>query len=1050
MIHIDRTRIPPPDKLNNVAEIEAAAAWGYYNPVGGQRVESSYPFTAYRASGVRESLLELFHDKCAFCESKLNTDSPLEVQHFRPFGFTVNHDGSIIKPGYWWLAWEWSNLYPVCPLCNTTKANRFQVVGARAEFVQEGSESHTIYGETSSALQAIDVIANGELVMGAYQDGQLIIWDFESGKTKAVNRIDIEMLSVLAATPDGSTVVAGSDDGLLIICKLSKKYSLQQSSSITSNGGKIRAVAVSPDGSFVISGSDTFIHVFDAQTGEIVHEIEAHPDWIKALTVTPDGRKIVSAGVEGTVGIWDLETGEEIRILVGEIELVGVGVTSDGTKVVSLSDSGLLEVWDLENGERQFSMKAQGQNYERLTLSADGRFAACGGAHVVVILDLHTRQQREMIDGTDLKITDTALVPNGRYCLTADRGGVLRIWNLYSAGVENALLLDPCQDEPSKYLVFNDDGFVASAPLNSDSPQALHQKRFKDFDRGQITIDTFGLNRVDLVEERKHAAQELENELYEIFQKFGVSQAVDQEEIQATIDEFFSARFPFAAMRRQLIPKIIEEIQSRLEVEETVSVLESTQQKIEEFEVKGDVIRQAFVNLDELSSQRMTSTIEDEEISEVVLRSSLISRVTIENYKCINYLTFDFSGGSKDRVGWKVLLGDNGVGKSSVLEAVALTVMGNKRLVEFSDIDQTSLLKRGTEAGFVKVYFSTDTQPIELKLTSSGFEYISPETSLRTYMLGFGSARWLPGPGSADPEIDPYVRVRNLFNPFVPLTDAIQWLIDLKRERRIHVYQKVEAVLARLLQLELGTRFPLRDEHGKDVILVQRPGQPISGSERLDQLSDGYQTVLAIAVAIMDMLGKVWDMEMEAAEGLVLLDEIGAHLHPGWKLRIVENLRNAFPRMQFLSATHEPLCLRGLYDNEILLLRKDDGKVRSTDNIESPDTLSIDQLLLSPLFGLLSTFDPDTERDLELYYELISKPESKHTKGDLAELKVIRQRLGQAGVLSEMAIKQVALQVIDDRISEDEELDVDSLKPETKDVIADIWDNISTGEGSAR
>ena len=184
---------------------------------------------------------------------------------------------------------------------------------------------------------------------------------------------------------------------------------------------------------------------------------------------------------------------------------------------------------------------------------------------------------------------------------------------------------------------------------------------------------------------------------------------------------------------------------------------------------------------------------------------------------------------------------------------------------------------------------------------------------------------------------------------------------------------------------------------------------------------------------------------MENAEGIVLLDEIGAHLHPRWKLRIVDSLRSAFPRMQFLAATHEPLCLRGLFDNEILLLRKVDGEIKVTDNIESPDTLSIDQLLRSPLFGMLTTFDPDTERDFERYYAILSKPESLRAE-DQQDLDELRTRLGEKGVLAEMTRKQIAYQVIDqqleDQLADEEKFDPEAIKPETRNLITDIWDEI--------
>lgn len=231
-------------------------------------------------------------------------------------------------------------------------------------------------------------------------------------------------------------------------------------------------------------------------------------------------------------------------------------------------------------------------------------------------------------------------------------------------------------------------------------------------------------------------------------------------------------------MRRQLLPVFIDQIRDELQDLESVSMPESVEQKIDQYAVESDVFDQAFEQLDEMTRLRRATDIEDDK-SDVFLRSAMISRVEIQNFHCLDSISFEFGRGMGNRVGWKVLLGENGAGKSSILKAVALAVMGRNRIKDvLKDIDPLNILKRGEDQGYVKVYFSTETQPIELVITPKGLEYSATESTLRTYMLGFGSARWLPRPGSQEPEKSQSVRIRNLFNPFVPLTNAVQWLAD--------------------------------------------------------------------------------------------------------------------------------------------------------------------------------------------------------------------------------------------------------------------------------
>lgn len=68
----------------------------------------------YRHVSVLVALEELFHRKCAYCETPLS-EVGWEVDHFRPKGAVAERSE---HPGYYWLAYEWSNLYPSCESCN--------------------------------------------------------------------------------------------------------------------------------------------------------------------------------------------------------------------------------------------------------------------------------------------------------------------------------------------------------------------------------------------------------------------------------------------------------------------------------------------------------------------------------------------------------------------------------------------------------------------------------------------------------------------------------------------------------------------------------------------------------------------------------------------------------------------------------------------------------------------------------------------------------------------------------------------------------------------
>ena len=111
MIHIDRHFVSrEPDSTecsvrSRQREAEAILEGAEHNP---QR-------DIYAHEEVRAALHRLFHEKCAYCEAKIPGRTGWDVEHFRPKRRVRERPD---HPGYYWLAYRWTNLYAVCGDCN--------------------------------------------------------------------------------------------------------------------------------------------------------------------------------------------------------------------------------------------------------------------------------------------------------------------------------------------------------------------------------------------------------------------------------------------------------------------------------------------------------------------------------------------------------------------------------------------------------------------------------------------------------------------------------------------------------------------------------------------------------------------------------------------------------------------------------------------------------------------------------------------------------------------------------------------------------------------
>jgi AAA domain, putative AbiEii toxin, Type IV TA system len=210
----------------------------------------------------------------------------------------------------------------------------------------------------------------------------------------------------------------------------------------------------------------------------------------------------------------------------------------------------------------------------------------------------------------------------------------------------------------------------------------------------------------------------------------------------------------------------------------------------------------------------------------------------------------------------------------------------------------------------------------------------------------------------------------------------------------------------------------------------------------LEALSAGFQSVIALATDVMKVVLRLWDTPT-VAEGVVIVDEIGAHLHPRWRMRIVGALRDVFPRVQFLASTHDPLCLRGLADGEVVVLRRSsEGRIVALDDLPPPDSMRVDQLLASEHFGLGSTVDPELDGLFAEFYLL--KAKRRPSARERRRLDELREELDGKQLLGTTRRERLIYEATDEYLAHEVDVtdrdDRERLRDETKQRIRAAWE----------
>jgi uncharacterized protein (TIGR02646 family) len=119
-----------PKAMREMCEAYESAPDDY---MSGARTFGEFKRSIYAAKAVQNALRDAQHKKCAFCESLFLHISYGDVEHFRPkAGYCQTQTDELKRPGYYWLAYEWANLFFSCQLCNQRfKKNLFPLKDGR-------------------------------------------------------------------------------------------------------------------------------------------------------------------------------------------------------------------------------------------------------------------------------------------------------------------------------------------------------------------------------------------------------------------------------------------------------------------------------------------------------------------------------------------------------------------------------------------------------------------------------------------------------------------------------------------------------------------------------------------------------------------------------------------------------------------------------------------------------------------------------------------------------------------------------------------------------
>ena len=168
--------------------------------------------------------------------------------------------------------------------------------------------------------------------------------------------------------------------------------------------------------------------------------------------------------------------------------------------------------------------------------------------------------------------------------------------------------------------------------------------------------------------------------------------------------------------------------------------------------------------------------------------------------------------------------------------------------------------------------------------------------------------------------------------------DLLEWFYSKEneelreqRERRNHDYYLKEllAVRTAISSMIEGISEPHVELKPRRIVVTEKLNGGVTAKRTLDQLSGGYQVVLALAADLAWRMAQ-GNPHLENpldSEAISLIDEVELHLHPSWQQRILRDLIRTFPNTQFIVSTHSPQILTTARSDQIIKLHREHDKI---------------------------------------------------------------------------------------------------------------------------
>ena len=325
---------------------------------------------------------------------------------------------------------------------------------------------------------------DGNTIISAGWDGKLHRWDAQTGQPLKTYELYKGILHFtrgyagaitrIAYSPDDNTIATASGDGTMHLWDAHTGEKRK-----TFIGHTSHSVKYSPDGKTLLILIGKEVQLRDAATDEYLHTLKGNSYNIEHIVFSPKGDIIAISTVVGTLGLWDVSTGEKIKMLIGNVgsenfdpRANGLPVFSpDGKMIAIVQDKETVWIWNTSTGEHISTLIGHENRLYTPVFSPDSKtivtrtFAKFDKGGTVRLWDVDTGENIIMLSYPD-NYPKFVFSPDGKFLATNYSDNSVRLWDTTTG--ENIKTFIGHKERPYS-LIYGQDGKTLATHSKDES-----------------------------------------------------------------------------------------------------------------------------------------------------------------------------------------------------------------------------------------------------------------------------------------------------------------------------------------------------------------------------------------------------------------------------------------------------------------------------------------------------------------------------------------------------------------------------------------------------